>query len=54
MAGAVVAARLRRIPVRLDGYVATAAAAVLEKAPPGALDHCQAAHASAEPASRAA
>ena len=50
MAGAVVAARLRRIPVLLDGYVATAAAAVLEKARPGALDHCQAAHASAEPA----
>ncbi len=50
MAGAVLAARLQRVPVLLDGYVASAAAAVLEAARPGALDHCQAAHCSAEPA----
>jgi nicotinate-nucleotide--dimethylbenzimidazole phosphoribosyltransferase len=50
MAGAVLEARRRRIPVLLDGYVATAAAAVLAKARPGALDHCLAAHCSAEPA----
>ena len=50
MAGAVLAARLQRIPVLLDGYVATAAAAVLHAMKPGALDHCIAAHRSAEPA----
>ncbi|MEQ9642860.1 MAG: nicotinate-nucleotide--dimethylbenzimidazole phosphoribosyltransferase [Alphaproteobacteria bacterium] len=50
MAGAVLAARLRRIPVLLDGYVCTAAAAVLEKIKGGALDHAVAAHRSAEPA----
>lgn len=49
MAGAVLAARLNRVPVLLDGYVSTAAAAVLEAAQPGALDHCLVAHASAEP-----
>jgi nicotinate-nucleotide--dimethylbenzimidazole phosphoribosyltransferase len=50
MAGAILAARLQNIPVLLDGYVATAAAAVLFKAHPKALDHCLAAHCSAEPA----
>lgn len=50
MAGAIIAARMGRVPVLLDGYVVTAAAAVLEKACPGALDHCLAAHVSAEPA----
>ncbi len=49
MAGAVVQARLRRIPVMLDGYVSTAAAAALEATQPGALAHCQIGHASAEP-----
>lgn len=49
MAGAVLGARLRRIPVLLDGYVCTAAAAVLAAMAPGALDHCLAAHRSAEP-----
>lgn len=50
MAGAVLAARFLRIPVLLDGYVATAAAAVLEAIQVGALDHAEAAHVSAEPA----
>ncbi len=50
MAGAILAARMQNIPVLLDGYVATAAAAVLFKAHPHALDHCMAAHCSAEPA----
>ncbi|MEE8123733.1 MAG: nicotinate-nucleotide--dimethylbenzimidazole phosphoribosyltransferase [Alphaproteobacteria bacterium] len=49
IAGAVVAARLARTPVLLDGYAATAAAAVLYALDPGLLDHCQAAHRSAEP-----
>lgn len=52
MAGAVLAARLQRIPVILDGYVATAAAAVLYAMRPDALDHCVAGHLSAEPAHR--
>jgi nicotinate-nucleotide--dimethylbenzimidazole phosphoribosyltransferase len=52
MAGAVLAARLQRIPVILDGYVATAAAAVLFAMRPDALDHCIAGHLSAEPAHR--
>ncbi len=50
MAGAIMAARMENIPVLLDGYVATAAAAVLYKADPTALDHCLAGHCSAEPA----
>ena len=52
MAGAILAARLQRIPVILDGYVATAAAAVLFAMRPDALDHCVAGHLSAEPAHR--
>ena len=48
MAGAIAGARLRRIPVILDGFIACAAAAVLGKAAPGALDHCVAGHVSAE------
>jgi nicotinate-nucleotide--dimethylbenzimidazole phosphoribosyltransferase len=50
MAGAILGARMNRVPVLIDGYVATAAAAVLFKANPKALDHCMAAHVSAEPA----
>lgn len=48
MAGAILGARLARVPVILDGFIACAAAAVLEKAAPGALDHCIAGHQSAE------
>jgi nicotinate-nucleotide--dimethylbenzimidazole phosphoribosyltransferase len=53
MAGAIMAARMERVPVLLDGYVASAAAAVLYAADNTALDHCMAAHCSAEPAHRA-
>ncbi len=52
IAGAVLGARLRRIPVLLDGYVCTAAATVLEAAQPGALDHCLVGHVSVEPGHR--
>ncbi len=52
LAGAILAARKNRIPVILDGFVATAGAAVLEKSKPGALDHCIAGHVSAEPGHR--
>lgn len=44
VAGAIIAARFQRIPVLLDGFVACAAAAVLHRAEPTALDHCLAAH----------
>jgi len=49
MAGAITRARSLRIPVLLDGFICTAAAAVLDRASPGALDHCLAGHVSAEP-----
>jgi len=52
IAGAIVAARHSNVPVLIDGYVATAAAAVLHAMSPSALDHCLAAHCSAEPAHR--
>ncbi len=48
IAGAVLRAREMRIPVVLDGFVATAAAAVWAKAIPSALDNCLAGHCSAE------
>ncbi len=50
MAGAILAARMSRIPVLIDGFVATSAAAVLHAMDESALDHCWAAHKSAEPA----
>lgn len=50
MAGAILAARMRHIPVVIDGYVATAAAAVLHAMRADGLDHCVAGHRSAEPA----
>jgi nicotinate-nucleotide--dimethylbenzimidazole phosphoribosyltransferase len=46
--GATLAARHHRIPVLLDGFVATAAAAPLARLNPRALDHAQVAHCSAE------
>ena len=48
MAGAIAAARHHRIPVILDGFICCAAAAVLAKTSPGALDHTVAGHLSAE------
>lgn len=49
IAGAIIACRFARVPVVLDGFACTAAAAVLHKADPKALDHCIVAHKSAEP-----
>ncbi len=49
MAGAVIAARRARVPVLLDGFVAGAAVAPLQAVDGQALDHCLAAHRSAEP-----
>ena len=48
MAGAILAARIERVPVVLDGYVVCAAAAVLHALDPTSLDHCVAGHRSAE------
>ena len=50
MAGAILAARVERIPVVIDGFVATSAAAILHAANSTALDHCLLGHVSAEPA----
>jgi len=50
--GAIMAARQARVPVILDGYATTAAAAVLFVADPRALDHCVVGHRSAEPGHR--
>lgn len=50
--GAVLAARSHRIPVILDGFICTAAAAVLHGVSPALLDHCLIGHASAEPGHR--
>jgi len=52
LAGACLEARLRSIPVVLDGYVVGAAVAPIGVAVPGALDHCLAGHVSAEPGHR--
>ncbi len=48
MAGAIARARSLRIPVILDGFICTAAAACLAYTTKGALDHCIAGHLSAE------
>jgi nicotinate-nucleotide--dimethylbenzimidazole phosphoribosyltransferase len=52
LAGAILAAREKRVPVLLDGFVTGAAAAVLHALEPAALAHVQAAHLSAEPGHR--
>lgn len=49
MTGAIIAARMARVPVLLDGYVSTAAGAVLHAIDDSALDHCLVAHRSSEP-----
>jgi nicotinate-nucleotide--dimethylbenzimidazole phosphoribosyltransferase len=50
MMGALVAARHQKTPVIVDGFVATAAAAVAHAINPAALDHCIFAHVSGESA----
>ena len=49
MFGAVLAARLSKVAVLLDGYVASSAAAVMELLVSGGLDHALAGHVSQEP-----
>jgi nicotinate-nucleotide--dimethylbenzimidazole phosphoribosyltransferase len=54
MTGAILAARLNRVPVIVDGFVASAAAAVLFACDPRSIDHCLFAHVSAEQGHRRA
>ncbi len=49
MAGAILRARHLSMPVILDGFICTMAAACLAAQQDGALDHCIAGHVSAEP-----
>ena len=49
IAGAIIAARMARAPVILDGYTTTAAAAVIGRLGDGLLDHVVVGHLSAEP-----
>ena len=50
IAGAVLAARMRSIPVMLDGFISSAAAAALTAGDKlDVLDHCEISHMSAEP-----
>ena len=49
ISGAIFEARIKRIPVLLDGFICTSAAAVLESVQKGALDHCLLSHLSMEP-----
>ena len=53
MAGAIASARAKSIPVILDGFICTAAAACLDSAVSGSLDHCVAGHQSNEQAHKA-
>lgn len=48
MLGALIAARHQKIPVIIDGFVATSAAAIAHAVNPEAIDHCIFAHVSAE------
>jgi nicotinate-nucleotide--dimethylbenzimidazole phosphoribosyltransferase len=50
MTGAILAARMERTPVLLDGYVVCAAAAILHAIDPASIGHCLAGHVSAEAA----
>ncbi len=52
IAGAVLGARLKQVPVMLDGYVSTASAATLTGVNERALDHCKVGHVSVEPGHR--
>jgi nicotinate-nucleotide--dimethylbenzimidazole phosphoribosyltransferase len=48
MLGALLAARHQKVPVIVDGFVATAAAAIAHAVNPAAIDHCIFGHVSAE------
>ncbi|ODT79727.1 MAG: nicotinate-nucleotide--dimethylbenzimidazole phosphoribosyltransferase [Pelagibacterium sp. SCN 64-44] len=48
MLGALIAARHQKVPVIVDGFVATAAAAIAHAVNPASIDHCLFGHVSAE------
>lgn len=48
MLGALIASRHQKVPVIVDGFVATAAAAIAHAVNPAAIEHCLFAHVSAE------
>lgn len=48
MLGAIIATRHQKVPVIVDGFVATSAAAIAHAVHPGSIDHCLFAHVSAE------
>ncbi len=48
IAGAILAARVQKVPVVLDGFVVCSAAAVLHAIDPNSIAHCLAGHVSAE------
>ena len=48
MLGAIIAARAQKIPVIVDGFVATSAAAIAHAVNPASIDHCIFGHVSAE------
>ena len=52
IAGAMVEARVRSIPILLDGYIATSPALCLHTISPDFIAHCRAGHRSAEPGHR--
>jgi len=52
MAGGILAARLARVPVVLDGFICSASAAVWHAMNPAGLDHAIAGHVSMEPGHR--
>ena len=52
IAGALAEARMRSIPVLLDGYIASTPALVLHAIDPRLTEHCLAGHGSAEPGHR--
>jgi len=54
MVGAILGARHQKVPVVVDGFVTSAAAAIVWALNPAAIDHCIFAHVSAEPAHRRA
>ncbi|MGU3576429.1 nicotinate-nucleotide--dimethylbenzimidazole phosphoribosyltransferase [Brucellaceae bacterium C25G] len=52
MVGAILSARMEKIPVIIDGFVASSAAAIVHAMEPTAIDHCVFGHVSAEPGHR--
>ena len=50
MLGAIIATRQQKVPVIIDGFVATSAAAIAHAVNPAAIDHCIFGHVSAETA----